>query len=743
MYGQGETWQMCRPAGFMSKKFTSAQMNYRVFEMETIAILEALLKWEDKLLGRKILVVTDHKALEFFKTQRRLNSRQTRWMEFLARFDYDITYVKGETNLVADALSRYYENDNWDESCDASLYVNADSRLDPEGEDLPWDRFEENRAMRGPEGESHARPQRQRRAPRRADELVSFAPKHAIAEAVEARQAEAADLAAHNENSGDVLPTEQTSPDANDDPTIEESLGHLPDLRPRVEGDRSIIKDIRSGYAHDPLCSKVLENIGHHPKFEESDGLLYTQNRAGTSVLCIPSVVQHKRRLTEVIIAQAHEVLGHFGPQKTADYIRRHYWWPRIGQDVEQYCKTCPVCQTTKSSTQRVPGLLHSLPIPARPWSSIGMDFVGPFPESGGHDYLWVVICRLTSMVHLVPIRTTTTASEIAWLYIREIVRLHGLAESIVSDRDSKFTSKFWRETHKLLGTKLLMSTSFHPQTDGASERAIRSVAQILRAMVRPDQQDWINKIPMVEFALNSAISSSSGFAPFDLNYGYMPSLNPGITPEPSNVPGVKHFVARALQNLADAHDAIIESRVRQTHNANRRRRESDTFVAGDLVYVSTENLSLPKGRATKLLPKYVGPFKVLDAQPSTSSYRVELPTQLRARHLHDRFHRSKLRPYHANDDALFPHREAQAFYDFGTPDDQEWLVEELVSHKWDRNKLLFQVLWNMGDTTWESHEECKDLQALDDYLQLCGVDTPADLPRRPDAAQEGASRAN
>jgi hypothetical protein len=164
MYGQGESWQTCHPAGFMSKKFTAAQMNYRIFEMEMIAILEALLKWEDKLLGRRILVVTDHKALEFFKTQRRLNSRQARWMEFLARFDYDITYVKGEANLVADTLSRYYENDQWDESHDESHYVNADAHLDPEGEELPWDRFEESRAMRAPDNAPHisTRPQRQR-----------------------------------------------------------------------------------------------------------------------------------------------------------------------------------------------------------------------------------------------------------------------------------------------------------------------------------------------------------------------------------------------------------------------------------------------------------------------------------------------------------------------------------------------------------------------------------------------------
>ena len=111
----------------MSKKFSTAQMNYHVFKMETIAILEALLKWKDKLLGQRIRVVTNHKALEFFKTQRWLNSRQSHWMEFLAWFDNDITYIKGETNLIADTLSRYYENDNWNEPNEHVPYINADA----------------------------------------------------------------------------------------------------------------------------------------------------------------------------------------------------------------------------------------------------------------------------------------------------------------------------------------------------------------------------------------------------------------------------------------------------------------------------------------------------------------------------------------------------------------------------------------------------------------------------------------
>jgi hypothetical protein len=335
--------------------------------METIAILEALLKWEDKLLGRRFLVVTDHKALEFFKTQKRLNSRQARWMEFLARFDFDITYVKGETNLVADALSRYFENDHWDDSYDESQYVNADARLDPEGEDLPWDRFEENRAMQTadvPRIEGH--PQWQQRAPRRADEPVSYAPKRPIIEGVEARQHEAADLAANKESSRPPPPsTGRSSPKDQVDPTINESLGHLPDLRPQIEGDRSILINIRNGYKDNPLLAKVLNNIEHHHNFETDNGLLYTRNRAGNSVLCIPSVIRNKRRLTEIIIAQAHQVLGHFGPQKTAEYVRCHYRWPRIGQDVPhlpnneiQHSKSART--STQSADPHTPMGIHS-----------------------------------------------------------------------------------------------------------------------------------------------------------------------------------------------------------------------------------------------------------------------------------------------------------------------------------------------------------------------------------------------
>ena len=130
----------------------------------------------------------------------------------------------------------------------------------------------------------------------------------------------------------------------------------------------------------------------------------------------------------------------------------------------------CSICVTSKDANSKLTGLLHSLPIPDRPSQSIGLDFMGPLLKLNNFDYLLVVIDQLTSQVHLVPTTTMVTARGIAWLILKEVMRLHGIPESIVSDRDTKFTSVFWKELHRLMGSKLLMSTVFHPQMDGATE---------------------------------------------------------------------------------------------------------------------------------------------------------------------------------------------------------------------------------------------------------------------------------
>ena len=709
VYGQGPDWKSCRPAGFMSKKFTTAQQSYRVFELETIAILEALLKWEDKLLGHKIHVVTDHKALEFFKTQNRMSHRQMRWMEFLQRFDFDITYVKGKENVVADCLSRYHESDLPGELHPLHRYVNADERLDPEGESLPFHRVHELRTMR-----------------------VLMTQVNALREEPEERDKEAEELRKAQKG----VDSEEES--TGDDPTWAESMTNGKPLPNVVKPFMDVATEAVRGYSQDKLLSKVIQNPEQHKSFRlGNDGLLRTKGRNGKEVVCIPHVMVGRRFLTEVIIEQAHITLGHMSAQKTDEYIRQWFWWPRIGHEVRRYCDSCGSCQTSKSSTQRPRGLLHPMPIPSRPFGSIGMDFVGPFPPSSGHDYLWVVICRLTSMVHLIPIKTTTKASELAWLFIQHVVRLHGLPDSIVSDRDTKFTSRFWQEVHRILGIKLLMSTAFHPQTDGASERAIKTVGQVLRSTVSPNQRDWVKRLPMVEYALNSTKSSSTGFSPFELN-GATPRIAFG-SETATSVPGVTAFADQVRDNLMVAHDAIIESRVLQAHYANQRRRpehegekdEENPYQTGKMVYLSTKNLKLPKGRAKKLLPKFVGPYKIIGGNTETSTFELELPQELKKRGIFPKFHSSLLRPFVDSDEQLFPHREPKRFYDFGMPDETVWLVDDIVGHQWNGEEVVFQVQWNLGETTWEPLEECQRLQAFRRYLELMDVARWQDLPRR------------
>lgn len=402
-----------------------------------------------------------------------------------------------------------------------------------------------------------------------------------------------------------------------------------------------------------------------------------------------------------------------------------------MAKSVMNFCRTCEACQRSKGSSQRPAGKLHPLPIPTKPWDSIGMDFVGPFPESKGFNYLWVIICHMINMVHLVPVTINVTTSELSWKYLREIVRLHGLPSSIVSDRDSKFTSRWWKELQRILGAKMLMSTSFHPQTDGQSERAIRNITQILRTVVQPDQKDWVDKIDMVEFAINSSVSASTGYAPFELSGGYMPSMIKEIRSDENFAVGVKTFAATALQNLADAHDTIIEARSFQSDKANKHRGNEPLIAKGDLVYLSTKNLNLPKDRARKLCSRYIGPYKVTHAQPDTSNYSLELPVALQKRRIQSTFHVGLLRPHHSSQDSQFPNRAQPEPYDFGAPGEQEWFVNEILGHRWTGPKRIeYQVRWSLGDTTWESHASCNELAALDRYLELHGVTSHTKLPR-------------
>jgi hypothetical protein len=258
------------------------------------------------------------------------------------------------------------------------------------------------------------------------------------------------------------------------------------------------------------------------------------------------------------------------------------------------------------------------------------------------------------------------------------------------------------------------MSTLFHPQTDGQTERVNRSIGQILRTAVHPDQRDWIEKIDMVEFAINSSISASTGYAPFELNGGYMPQIMKEFPKEKIMSKRIREFAAQALINLASAHDAIIEARTLQMFYANQKRGEEPTIKKGDLVYLSTKNLNLPKGRTRKLCPKYIGPYKISKRDLDNSTYLLELLLALQKRRIHPKFHISLLKPHFPLSDSAFPNRLQPEPYDFRTTDDHKWFVDEIIGHRWKGKKTKYEVRWSLGDTTWESHANCDQLAALD-----------------------------
>ncbi len=329
----------------------------------------------------------------------------------------------------------------------------------------------------------------------------------------------------------------------------------------------------------------------------------------GCKLLCIPeNVCIQDHYLHEIIISEGHSLVAHLGLSKTLAYLRNHVWWKNIARDTRTYCESCVTCKQSKPPNQKPFGLLNSLKVATYPWELMGFNFVSPLPESSNHDGMFnsisVFIDLLTGMVHLVPSHTNYKALQVAELIFSEIYKHHGLPKNIMSDRDVIFTSNFWMHLHKLIGVNLQMSSAYHPESDGSMEHANRTITQMICNCVSPDQKDWVARLPAIEFAINSARSESTGYALFFLNSGHIPYSMIWNLPSDSEFPGVLGFADTIKTALIDVHNSILAAHVKQTRDANRHCHVSP-LAAGDLVYLSTKNISLPKG----LAPKFIGPY--------------------------------------------------------------------------------------------------------------------------------------
>ena len=418
--------------------------------------------------------------------------------------------------------------------------------------------------------------------------------------------------------------------------------------------------------------------------------------------ICIPA----DRSIIKEILQQVHDtpVAGHLGIDKTFELARRDYYWPTLRQDVESYVRSCDTCQRTKATNQPKFGLLQSLPIPEQRWEDISMDFIGPLPLSPqGHDAITVFVDRLTKRVHLIPSKTTDSAEDIAKIFVREIYRLHGLPKSIVSDRDARFTSEFWLSVHKAIGTTLRMSTAFHPQTDGQTERTNRTLQEIIRASIDYNQENWDLLLPLTEFAINNATSSSTGFSPFFLDTGQNPRTI-DLQAVPMNTSKqVDDFLNRLKILQAVAKENLIKAQTRQTENANQSR-QNPKFKTGDQVMLSTAHYILAshsQRQARKFNPRWIGPFKIIESI-GTNAFRLELPKNSR---IHPTVNVEHLKPFIPNDPSSFPNRSVAPPKPLIIDDQIEFEVDRILDSRQHHKRTEYLVLWkgySLDQATWE-----------------------------------------
>ncbi|GJX01780.1 putative reverse transcriptase domain-containing protein [Tanacetum coccineum] len=319
----------------------------------------------------------------------------------------------------------------------------------------------------------------------------------------------------------------------------------------------------------------------------------------------------------------------HSGSDKMYQDMKKLYWWPNMKADIATYVSKCLTCAKVKAEHQRPSGLLVQPEIPQWKWDNITMDFITKLPKSSqGYDTIWVIVDRLTKSAIFTPMRETDSMEKLARMYLKEVVTRHGIPVSIICDRDPRFASNFWRSLQKALGTNLDMSTAYHPQTDGQSERTIQTLEDMLRACVIDFGNGWVRHLPLVEFSYNNSYHASIKAAPFEALYGWK-CCSPVCWAEVGQVQlTCLEMVQETTEKVIQIKQRMQAARDRQKSYADLKRKPME-FQYGDRVML-------------KVLEKI-----------ATIAYKLELPQELSR--VHNTFHVSNLKKCYSDEPLAVP----------------------------------------------------------------------------------------
>ncbi|KAI3746046.1 hypothetical protein L6452_08464 [Arctium lappa] len=449
-----------------------------------------------------------------------------------------------------------------------------------------------------------------------------------------------------------------------------------------------------------------------HVKSERMVGYLdsLTVDNRGIKVFKTRIWVPRLGGLREIILKEAHKSRLSIHPGSTKMYhdLRIDYWWPGMKVDICRYVEKCVTCLQVKVEHQKPYGSLQPLDIPVWKWEELTMDLVTKLPKTPRqNDSIWVIVDRLTKSAHFLPVRESYTMDRWVQLYINEIIARHGVPLKVISDRDSRFTSKFWSGLQRELGTRVAFSTAYHPQTDGQSELTIQTLEDMLRACVLEFGGSWDTHLPLVEFSYNNSYHSTIRMAPFEALYG-----RKCRTPLCWREMGEKTLAGPELVQITHDKILIIRERMkaaqdRQKSYADRRRRPIE-FSVGDMVMlkVSPWKGVLRFKKHGKLSPRFIGPFKILE-RVGKQAYRLELPEELTG--IHDVFHVGYLRKCLGKHEEVVPLTEVKVDEKLRYVEEPEAIINERKVNL--RNKVVELVLvkWKHHrgpNRTWENKAE-------------------------------------
>ncbi|GJT22860.1 reverse transcriptase domain-containing protein [Tanacetum coccineum] len=400
--------------------------------------------------------------------------------------------------------------------------------------------------------------------------------------------------------------------------------------------------------------------------------------------------------LRTLIMNEAHAIryYVHPGADKMYYDLRGLYRWLGMKKDIAMYVSKCLTCSKVKAEHQKPSGLLQQPEIPEWKWENIIMDFINKLPRtSGRHDLIWVIVDRLTKLTHFLAIRKDYKTERLARLYINEIIARHVVPVSIISDRDSYFTSKFWQSLQNALGTRLDLSTTYHPETDVQSERTIQTLEYMLRACAIDFDSNWYTHLPLVEFSFNNSYHSNVKFAPFEALYRRKCRTPIAWAEVGESKLFGPEIVQDTTEKIVQIKQRLQAARDRQKSYVNNRRKPLEFSVTDKvLLKVSPRKGVVRFGKRSKLSPRYVGPFEIVE-RVCPVAYRLRLPQDLVG--IHDTFHVSYLKKCLADVNLTVPLAEVKI-------DDKLHFVEEPMEimdrelKKLKRSRIpIVKVHWN------------------------------------------------